>query len=204
MEDKALGIAELNLDVKGSLFIWIGCSISLTLYALMMVNLGFGGLIEANEFLDTYPKIFFSGFFLPLVFGFLINAFRHRQRFIWTGNNRHYKKQSERHILEKQAVVIDAIKNFKISSNYSNMYYQTQLSEYEVIGYIKDFNQVIVKRRSHRKFSSSSKELVDWIADTKWDQIVSISIDEFVNILSGVDLDFNSQTWAKREVMIWD
>ena len=107
-------------------------------------------------------------------------------------------------MLKKQAIVINAINNFKISSNYSNLYHQTQLSEYEVIGYVKDFEQVIAKRRSHRKFSSNSKELLGWISDTKWDQIVSISIDEYVNILSGVDLDFDAQTWAKREVMIWD
>tara|TARA_B100000767_G_scaffold274896_1_gene309467 strand:+ start:72 stop:2378 length:2307 start_codon:yes stop_codon:yes gene_type:complete len=201
IERRASSTTGLDSNVKGDTFTWIWYGFGMSIVPFMMGNLN---IFSPYQLINTNPRIFVSGFFIALAMGFVLNGIRHRKRFIWGRNNQYYKKHSERYILKKQATVLEAIKNFKISSNYSNLYHQTQLSEYEVIGYIKDFNQVITKRRSHRKFSSRSRELADWIADTKWDQIVSISIDEYVNILSGVDLDFDARTWAKREVMIWD
>ena len=201
MERRAASTAEQDIDVKSGTFIWIW-------YGLLMMSIipltGEGDLYAVDQLINTNSRILVSGFFLTLTMCFVLMWVGSSKRFQWGRKNGHYDKQSEHYMLKKQAIVIDAINNFKISSNYSNLYHQTQLSEYEVIGYVKDFEQVIAKRRSHRKFSSNSKELLDWISDTKWDQIVSISIDEYVNILSGVDLDFDAQTWAKREVMIWD
>lgn len=200
MERRAASTVEQDLEIKGDTFTWLW-------YGLGMLIMPLAAGVDyysADTLINTNSRIFISGFFITLTMGFVLNGIRHRKRFIWGKNNRHYKKQSEHYMLKKQAIVIDAINNFKISSNYSNLYHQTQLSEFEVIGYISNFDQVIARRRSHRKFSSNSKELLDWISDTKWDQLVSISIDEYVNILSGVDLDFDAQTWAKREVMIWD
>ena len=200
MERRAASTVEQDLEIKGDTFTWFWFGL-----IMLIMPLAVGvDYYSADTLINTNSRSFISGFFIILTMGFVLNGITHRKRFIWGENNRHYKKQSEHYMLKKQAIVIDAINNFKISSNYLNLYHQTQLSEFEVIGYISNFDQVIARRRSHRKFSSNSKELLDWISDTKWDQLVSISIDEYVNILSGVDLDFDAQTWAKREVMIWD
>jgi len=201
MERRAASTAEQDIDVKSDTFTWIWFGL---LMMLIIPLAGEGEFYTVDQLINTNSRILVSGFFLTLTMFFVLNWVGCSKRFQWGRKNGHYDKQSEQYMLKKQAIVIDAINNFKISSNYSNLYHQTQLSEYEVIGYVKDFEQVIAKRRSHRKFSSNSKELLGWISDTKWDQIVSISIDEYVNILSGVDLDFDAQTWAKREVMIWD
>ena len=145
-----------------------------------------------------------SGF---LLFSVLIFAsfiyFLSSELIVITANN-NYIQDSFKYLDKREELIRGAIKNFRISSNYSNMYHQTQESEFEVIGYIEEFSQVISRRRAHRKFATKGKESAEWISDTQWDQIISISLEEYIKIIMGEDLDFDSQTWAKREVLIWD
>lgn len=118
--------------------------------------------------------------------------------------NRHYHKLSLEYLKQREVRIRTAIKDFRVSSNYSNQYHQTEKSEFEVIGFISEFSQVILRRRAHRKFAANAKDTAQWISDLKWDQIVSISIDEYTKVLIGEELGFDAQTWAKREVMTWD
>jgi hypothetical protein len=105
---------------------------------------------------------------------------------------------------QREDRIREALNDFRISSNYSNLYHQTEKSEFEVIGFISEFTQVILRRRAHRKFATNAKDSAQWISDLNWDQIVSISIDEYTKVLIGEELNFDAQTWAKREVMAWD
>lgn len=107
-------------------------------------------------------------------------------------------------ITEENNKIEQTIRNFEISSGYSNFYCQTNESEYEIVGILssEQENHVICRRRAHRKFADNGKEAKEWISTLVWDQIVTLEISEFCKILLGNDPGFTAREWAKREVMI--
>jgi hypothetical protein len=145
----------------------------------------------------------FATLLITILFVF-IWAFDMASKLVVMKANRHYHKLSLEYLKQREVRIRTAIKDFRVSSNYSNQYHQTKKSEFKVIGFISEFTQVILRRRAHRKFATNAKDSAQWISDLNWDQIVSISIDEYTKVLIGEELNFDAQTWAKREVMAWD
>jgi DNA helicase HerA-like ATPase len=110
--------------------------------------------------------------------------------------------EKEQHDVHKALKELDeAMDEVSFSFRFRGGLRQTNDSEYKLLGYIDEFDLVLLKRRVHRKFTTS-KEAKDWISGLEWDQTVTVSSQEFTSIILGTEpLELHSD-WAKREVVL--
>lgn len=189
---------------KSKLFL---STISSLLLSLILFLFGSVGLSLAYEnkggftsFGDNVMLVLFVFFLLFYCFSFVFGL---RDRTV------HYSRAVVGYISQLKAAnqerntkIKKEIEGFLISVQYSNLYHQTNLAEYEVVALIPNFQHVLLKRRVISTGPNHAKTSLEWIEGLTWQQIVTLDIVEYCEILLGEEPNFSKHEWARREVFV--